>query len=449
MIKYLFEKIKNNITIREILKLAWPIISINIFQSIYQLVDTFWVGKMGADAISAISVTFPITFLLTSIISGLTIATSIMIAQYKGKQDEEKIKLISSQVLIIVFFLSIIISVLGYFLSKPLMELTGVNGYVLKYGVYYLRVCIIGLPAVYLFYVFQSIEKGLGNMKKSMTIMVISALLNIVLDPIFIFTFKGGVVGAAIATIISQFISAIFSLYYLYKEDKNMIISLKDLKINKKLLKNLITLGIPPSLEQGLTAIGLFIMTVIVTRFNSTIIASFSLGLRILLLVLIPASGISTAVSILVGHSFGADDMNGVKRITKLGCIISFTILTFFGLIFFLFAYPIASFFINDPIVIKEAGRFIRAISLVFGMLGVQLSIIGAFVGTGNTKLSTTLVVSSLAFILFLGLFLSYTKLAHFGVFLAYPLGDFISLIVIYIIYKKGRWQYKKMIQET
>jgi len=122
--------------------------------------------------------------------------------------------------------------------------------------------------------------------------------------------------------------------------------------------------------------------------------------------------------------------------------------LSFFGLIFFLFAYPIASFFIDDPIVVREAGGFIRAISLVFGMLGIQLSMIGAFVGTGNTKLSTTLTVSSLVFILFLGWFLSYTKLAHFGVFLAYPLGDFISLIVIYIIYKKGSWQHKKLEHE-
>ena len=237
MISYLYNKIKDNEIIQSILKLAWPIIFINILQALYQLVDTFWVGKMGADAVSAISITFPITFLLTAIVSGLTVATSVMIAQYKGKNDEEKINLISSQILIIIFFLSVFIAFIGYVFSRPLLELTGVTGYVLKYAIYYLRICIIGLPAIYLFYAFQSIEKGLGNMRKSIIIIISTVLLNIILDPIFIFTFKGGVVGAAVATIICEFLSAGFALYFLYKDNKKISISFKDLSINKNILK--------------------------------------------------------------------------------------------------------------------------------------------------------------------------------------------------------------------
>ena len=189
-------------------------------------------------------------------------------------------------------------------------------------------------------------------------------------------------------------------------------------------------------------------MTILVTRFNSTVIASFSLGLRILLFVLIPASGISTAVSILVGQSFGANDINKAKQVTKLGALISFSVLMLFGIFLFILAYPVAAFFINDNVVIREAGGFIRAISPVFGLLGVQLCLLGAFVGTGNTKLSTTLTISSLVFIFLLGFILSHTKLAHFGVFIAYPLGDIISLAVIYSIYKKGDWEHKKTMKE-
>ena len=453
MFKYIFQKVKNNKTIRDILRMSWPIMSINIFQSAYQLIDTFWVGRIGADAISSVSITFPIIFFFTSIASGVTVATSIIISQYKGKQDEEKIKFVSSQVLMIVFFSSVLLAVIGYLLSQPLLELEGVRGDVLKNAMYYVKICIIGLPAVYLFYAFQSIEKGLGNMRRSMRIMIATCLLNVILDPIFIFNLNGGVAGAAIATIICQFISAILSLYYLYGDDKRIIINLKYLSINKLLLKKIKDLGIPSFLIQASSAIGLYIITVItvfITKLDTNLIASISIGLRIFLFILIPANAISAATSVSVGQNLGADNIKGAKRAIKLGCLISFVLLSSLGIICFIFAYKIAGFFVNNKnaIVIQETGRFLRAVSLIFGFLGAQLSMLGAFTGSGDTKRSTLLTVLTGGLMLLFGFILSNTKMGYFGLYIAFPLAGFISLIITYIIYRKENWTHRRITQE-
>lgn len=446
MLKYFFDKIKNNKIAMAIISLALPIIFINICQSLYQLIDTFWVGRIGANAIASVSVTFPVLFLLMSLGTGLTTAAAVLVSQYKGKNDSDKINLISSQVLIIIFFVSIIISIIGYFSAGFLLDILGTRPDIFRDALHYLKISIIGLPIVYLFYAFQSITRGMGDIKTSMYIIMGTVLLNVFLDPLFIFTFKMGVAGSAVATVICQLVSAIIALFILFRGKSDININLRDLKLNSGITKQLFSIGLPSALEQVLTAFGMFIMTILIVSFSAEVIASFSLGIRILVFILIPASGISVATSILVGQSFGCGDIEKVKSTTRMGSLISFSFLSFLGVILFIFANVIASIFIKDNrFVVREAGNFMRIMSLTFGMLGVQLAIVGTFVGIGNTRLSMFLSGFTLGFTFLLGFILSKVGLGFLGIWISYPIGNFVSLVITYIIYTRGKWEHKKI----
>jgi Na+-driven multidrug efflux pump len=172
--------------------------------------------------------------------------------------------------------------------------------------------------------------------------------------------------------------------------------------------------------------------------------------LRIFLFILIPANAISAATSVSVGQNLGADNIKGAKRAIKLGCLISFVLLSSLGIICFIFAYKIAGFFVNNKnaIVIQETGRFLRAVSLIFGFLGAQLSMLGAFTGSGDTKRSTLLTVLTGGLMLLFGFILSNTKMGYFGLYIAFPLAGFMSLIITYIIYRKENWTHRRITQE-
>ncbi|HER40127.1 MAG TPA: MATE family efflux transporter, partial [Salinimicrobium catena] len=201
--------------------LAVPVILANILQTAYQLIDTFWLGRLGAYAVAAVSISFPLLFLVLSLGSGLTLAGTVLVSQYKGAGDQKMVDFNSSQTISLIFFISLLLSAVSYFSAEPLMKLIGAGPEILAPSVSYFKVSSLGFVFLFMFFSFQSLMRGIGNVMLPVYIILFTVFLNLVLDPLFIYGYGPipgyGVAGAAVASIITQALSAAIGIFLLYK----------------------------------------------------------------------------------------------------------------------------------------------------------------------------------------------------------------------------------------
>jgi len=441
--------------VKSLLTLAVPIIFASLLQTAYQLVDTFWVGRLGANAVAAVSLSFPIFFLLISLGGGFSIAGTILVAQYKGEKNQRKIDQISSQTLMITLFLSLLLSALGYFLATPLITLMGADSVILPQALSYIKTIFLGLTFLFIFSMFQSLMRGIGNVKTPLYIVFGTVILNLILDPLFIFGYSivpaMGVKGAAIATILTQSIAAIIGLSLLFKEKYGINIKIKYLKPDFKIFKKIFFLGLPASLGQTTSAFGITLITFLVASFSTTAIASYGIGGRILSFIIIPTIGLSMATSTLVGQNIGAKKIDRAEKIVKISTMIGFVTLTLVGLIIFIFAKQLTTFFIpTDTAVIAGSTLFLKIMSLTFGFLAIQQIISGAFRGSGNTLISMIIAIVSLLVLRFplAYIFSKHTSLLETGIWWAFPISNILTAIIAVLWFAKGSWKNKKIIEE-
>ena len=435
-------------TLKQLLALAVPIILANAVQTSYQLINTFWVGRLGADAVAAVSVSFPIIFLLVSLGGGLSIAGSILVAQYTGARDFEKVNHASGQTLLMVIVVSLLLSVIGYLAVPTLLRLMGVSDEVFNDAAAYMRISFVGIVFVFAFAMYQSIMRGVGEVKAPFYVVSASVVLNLILDPLLIFGWgpvpATGVAGAAYATLITQIVSAVVGMILLFRERYGLHLKARDLIPDWPLIKVVFRLGLPASVEQSMQALSMTATTMLVSTFGTLAIASYGIGFRVLTFVIIPAFGISMAVSTLVGQSIGAGDQKSAEKIAIASSWVSLLLLGAVGILFFIFASPIVRFFVpEDAALIEEAARVLRYMSIGFGTIGVQLALSGAYRGAGDTFITMLLSAIGVWIVqLPIAVFLSkYTALHVNGLWLSYPLSSVINLAVALWYFRSGRWK--------
>jgi putative MATE family efflux protein len=428
--------------------LAAPIIFANILQTAYHLIDTFWLGRLGANAVAAVSISFPLLFLILSLGSGITLAGTVLVAQYYGAEDQKKVDYNSSQTVFLIFFVSLFLSVISYYSAAPLMKLIGAGPEILDDSVSYFRVSSLGFVFLFMFFAFQSLMRGIGNVMLPVYVISLTVLLNLILDPLFIFGYGPvpgfGVAGAAIASVITQGLSAIIGLWILFKGKSGIRIHLNEMRPHLFTLKRIINLGIPASIEQSTRALGMTFMVVLVTGFGSEVVAAYGIGARVLSFIIIPALGLAIATTSLVGQNVGAIKIKRAEKVANLSSKIAFFGLTGMGMLMYLFAVPITAFFIpNDPKVIQDAALFIMIMAPSFGLLGVQQVLNGVFNGAGFTKASMLISILNLWIIRFpLAFLLSHnTSLGAEGIWWSFPISNAIAALVAFFYFKQGYWK--------
>lgn len=441
--KYTEGKIFNSL-----FSLAVPIILANILQTAYQLIDTFWLGRLGANAVAAVSISFPLLFLVLSLGSGLTLAGTVLVSQYKGAEDQKRVDFNSSQTISLIFFISLLLSVLSYFAAAPLMKLIGAGPEILESSVSYFKVSSIGFVFLFMFFAFQSLMRGIGNVMLPVYIVLFTVFLNLILDPLFIYGYGPipgyGVAGAAVASVITQALSAAIGLFILYKGKSGIKINFNQMRPHLSTLKRIVNLGIPASIEQSTRALGMTMMVVLVTGFGSEVVAAYGIGARILSFIVIPALGLAIATTSLVGQNIGAIKIKRAEKVANLSSKIAFFGLTGMGMLMYFFAEPITAFFIpNDPEVIGDASLFIKIMAPSFGLLGVQQVLNGVFNGAGFTKASMLISILNLWIIRFpVAFLLSHkTELSYEGIWWAFPISNAIAALAAFIYFKQGYWK--------
>ena len=431
-----------------LVSLAVPIILANILQTAYQLIDTFWLGRLGANAVAAVSVSFPVLFLVLSLGAGLTLAGTIMVSQYKGAENQRMIDFSSSQTISLIFLMSTVLAILSYFAAGPLMDIIGAGPEIIDESISYFRVSSLGFVFLFLFFGFQSLMRGIGNVMLPVYVVLFTVLLNLVLDPLFIYGYGPipgfGVAGAAVASVITQGLSAMIGLFILFRGKSGIKIHFSSMVPELSMLKRIFNLGVPASMEMSTRALGMTMMVIIVTSFGSEVVAAYGIGARILSFIIIPALGLGIATTSLVGQNIGAIKIKRAEKVANLSNKIAFFGLTGIGLIMFLFAEPLVTFFIpEDTEVIADASLFIKIMAPSFGLLGVQQVLNGVFNGAGFTKASMLLSILNLWIVRFpVAFILSYkTSMGYEGIWWAFPISNFIAAIVAYLYFKLGYWK--------
>jgi len=443
------EEILNGPIAKTLFKLAWPVMIGNTMQVAYNLADTFWLGRVGADAVAALSVGFPLVFLMVSIGAGITVAGTTLVAQYMGMGNEEKVNKITAQIFVFVGSLSIILGLIGFLFNEPVLNLMGAPENIIGDASAYLEIISLGVPFMFAFFIFSALLRGYGDTKTPMKMMVFSTLLNIILDPFLIFGIaffpELGVRGAAFATIFSRAIAGIIGIYILFTGKKGLKLKMKYLKPDFKEIKKILILGIPSAGEQSIVALGMTFLMSIVSQFGTVVVAAYGIGSKILSAVMLPSRGFATATTTMVGQNLGAENINRAEKTAWVSSGLILGIMTFLAFVFNLFPATVISIFNTNPEVIKIGTSFLKIVGFSFGFLGVRFIIGGSFRGAGNTFIAMIIAIIALwglrlPLAQYLGINLGW---GPNGIWWGMFLSNFVTAIIASLWFKKGGWKEK------
>ncbi len=434
--------------LRAIASLSVPIVLANMLQSAYQIVDTFWVGRLGADAVAAVSLSFPVLFLFLSLGAGLAVGGSVLVAQSLGRKDKKGVEHFATQATISVLAVSVVFAIIGYFLSGAAMRLLGASAAVWPLATQYLQISFIGMPFLFGYFIYMSVTRGVGEVRIPLLIVLSTVLLDLVLDPLFIYGWwfipASGVAGAAWASVGTQLVSMILGFTLLLRGTHGVRLHWRDAKPDKEAQQRILQIGFPQSINQSSRAAGLLIMAGLVAALGTEVIAAYGIGIRIFSFIIIPAAGMAIATQTLVGQNIGAGKPDRAEQAVKLSGWISALILTGVGALVFLFARPLAAFFIpNDAQVIAMSAQFLRIMSWSFGLFAVQFAIAGGFRGTGHTvkALVITLISLFLVQIPVAYILSNFTSLKEVGFWISIPAANVVGAVVGVLWFRTGSWR--------
>jgi putative MATE family efflux protein len=433
---------------KAILVLSLPIMLNNLIQTLYNLADGIWVSKLGSVQFAATSFVWPVIFLFVSIGIGLNIAGTSILSQFIGASEYEEANKYAEQLIVISLIFAICFTVIGYILSPLVIKLMGAEEELAKYSNIYLKISFLGIPFVFMFFCFNSIMNSQGNTLAPTIISGISAIVNVVLDPVFIFKLNMGIAGAAIATILSQSILVIMGIYML-KNSSNMIkLNFKKFKFDKNIIKKIISVGFPSTVGQSGAALGFMVLNGFIASYGTATLAAFGMVNRITSLIMQPPMGIGAALTSIVGQNLGADQVDRVKDAFRKSLILTVS----FGIIGCLFMLwkdnEIIKFFIksrDDIEVITQGITYLRYISFSMPLMGIFSILQGVFQGSGHTKYSMSMAIGRLWCIRLpmILIFKHFSNLGPSGIWFSMSFSNLLICIYGYFIYKTKNWQKK------
>ncbi|MCP4864560.1 MAG: MATE family efflux transporter [Alteromonas sp.] len=437
---------------KALLSLAIPIVISQLLQSAYQLTDAFWVGRLGPAEVAAVSISMPVTFLVIAIGAGLAMAGATLAAQYMGAGRKEEVDKVSAQTLLMVLVVSTVLGTCGYLLSPHFLTLLKVEPEVYSNALSFMHVSFIGVIFVFTFNMFQALMRGIGEVRIPLLIVLGTVLLNLVLDPLFIFgygSFPGlGVTGAALATLVTQALAAVIGIGILLKGRHGIHVRLRYFIPDYSYIRRAFFLGIPGSVDLSARALGQIIMSFLVASFGTVTIASYGVGNNILMFVTIPALGLGMAISTLVGQNLGAGQIERASQAAFTGATWGFVALTLVGTLCFFTAPQIIAFFVPEqPNVIATGAEFVQVMALTWGGMAVQVCITGAFRASGNminamvlSLLSQWMFLFPIAFILS-----KHTALGKTGIWWAFAATNILIGIVSICWLARGSWKHTRL----
>lgn len=439
--------ILNGSITKALVTLSIPIMINSLIQTLFNLVDGIWVSKLSSVHFAATSFVWPINFLFISLGIGVSIAGTSLLSRLVGAGKIKEAREYTNQIMAVSVLMSIFFTVIGVLVSPLLVRAMGATGDLAMFGNIYLRITFLDMPFLFLYFNINSIMNAQGNTVTPTILSGGAAILNIILDPIFIFTFKLGIAGAAWATLISRALLAIVGVYIIYKSDNKLKPDFRKFKFNTDILKKVLKVGFPSSIGQAGAAIGFIVLNGFVVSYGTATLAAFGMVNRITSLIMQPAMGIGTALTAIIGQNIGANQMDRVVASFHKAVKIT-TIVGVVGCAFLLLLdHQIVNFFIqskDDPQVIVEGITFLRYISYSMPLLGLFSVFQGVFQGSGKTKYSMIMEIGRLWIVRIpmILIFKNYTNMGSSGIWFSMSFSNLIVCVYGFWVYRRGKWKH-------
>lgn len=462
---------------KPLLVLSLPIVGSQMLQVAYNIADTYWLGRVGPDAVAALTYSWAIVFLMISVGGGLTVAGTVLVAQYKGADSPDAAHHVAGQTLGFVTIVALTASIAGYLLAPTLMMLVGAEPGTdaFEYAVQYTRIIFIGAVFMFWFFIYDALSRGWGDTRTPLYLMAISVTINVVLDPFLILGFQGnpvftwvgmdglgvrlytatgfegyGVAGAAYATVFSRGTAAAIGLFILFTGRVGLRPSLSDLLLDRETVTKILDIGGPTAIEQAFRASGITVLTAIVAVAGTDAVAAYGIATRLSSLLFLPALGLARGTETVVGQNLGADQVDRAKRAVRLSCGLVAAVFVVVVAAAYPFAEPIAGFFLDEEIgnaatVITMAAAFITIAGPSYIFLGIFQILLATFRGAGSTRTAMVLSIQELwifripvAFVL-----LAVFDMGINGVWYAYVVSYVGSTITTMLWFLRGSWTRK------
>ena len=429
-----------------LITLLIPILLSNTLNVVYNIVDSIWIGNIiGPLGLSAVAVSFPITLMMGSFAFGVNMANGVIVSQYYGAKDYNSVShviKVSTTLGVIILFT---VGLLMFIFAKKILIIMNTPKDALDMAVIYLRISIIGLPFAYSYFFISSILRAVGDTVRPLIFLIVSSVINVILDPILIKGFfiipAMGLKGAAIATVISQCISVLISTSYLRIKNSfikiNPFIFTFDIKITKKIMK----LAIPISSNQFIVAFGWLIITRLISSFGDAASATVAIVNRVESLFIMPIGALGNAVMTMSAQNIGANKLDRVKEIFKNGIVIGIIISSVMSIFSIVNPHILINMFTKDIEVFEYSKSYIYTIMPIFIFYSIMFVCNGIINGAGKT---IVIMIFSTSTTLILRTILAYAlsgKFALVGIWASMGICYIINTLFSLYYYKSNKWQ--------
>lgn len=428
--------------------LAVPMILEMIMESIFAVVDILFVSQLhDNDAIAAVGLTESVLSIIYSLAFGLSMGATAMVARRVGEKDVAGAKDAAAQTLFLGLGLSIFLSVIGIFFTDDILRLMGASDSLVSRHGGYASIMFIGNITIMLLFINNAIFRGAGDASLAMRALIISNVLNIILDPIFIFGFGPvpgmGVMGAAVATNIGRGIGVLYQLYHLFKGSSLIRIHYENFKVNSEIIWRLIVVSAGGTGQFIIGSASWIFLMRIMSDFGSAAQAGYVIAIRVIVFAILPAWGMANASATLVGQNLGANEPDRAEKSVWRAALMNMIFLGLVTVIFFTLADTILGFFSKDPEVLRNGSECLRIVSLGYIFYAYGMVINQSFNGAGDTRTPT--IISIFGFWIFqIPLAYALAKILEtgpVGVYAAIAIAESLMAVIGVYIFRRGKWK--------
>lgn len=430
---------------RAIIALAVPIVVNNFIQTMYNLTDTYLLGKLGTDEMAAISLVSPVQNIVINFGQGFTLAGSILISQYVGAGDEKNSKEMADQLFTVSMLFSVLFAIIGVIATPFIVAWLGASGNVEKYGCTYLQIVLMDLPFLFMINLFAAVNQAQGDTIRPMRLNLLGVILNLILDPLFILVFHWGVAGAALATMLAKGPCAVIAVIDLIKKDKPVYIQLKPARLKPKLdkIERIISIGLPTALGGSTMQLGFLLMTKNVLAYGNTAMAAYGIGNRINGIITMPSTAFGSATATIVGQNIGAYQADRADEAYRRARLMIVIFLFTSGMILSrgVVSTAMVSIFSSDKEVIPMAADFLSIMAFCCWTNGIYDTTKGYFNGNGKTVVTMLIDATRLWVFRFATLFIFsyFFKMEERSVWFSVVASNALSSFILWVLYKCSR----------
>ena len=428
-----------------IFRFAMPMLLGQMFQQLYTFVDQIIVGNyLGKEALAAVGASFPIIFTLIALVIGIANGGTIVISQFFGAKNYKMVKRAIDTVFIMLFAAAIILTAIGMPFLEQVFRIMQLPEELMDMGVEYLSIYVAGLVIFFGYNGVAAILRGLGDSMTPLYFLILSTVLNIGLDLLFIVVLDWGIAGAAWATIIAQGVAFLAAAIYLNNTHELIKFNFRQFSFDRKVFRDSIRIGLPTGLQHTFVAIGMMALMGIVNTFGTTVTAAYTAAGRLDSLAIIPAMVFAQALSMYVGQNMGAGKIDRVNRGLWATMGMSSLVSVVMTAIVILFKFPLMGWFTDDTEVIRIGGEYLTIVTSFYLVFNTMFIFTSVMRGAGDTLVPMFITLFALWFIRLPAAFWLSSRFDEIGIWWSIPIGWTIGMVLTYIYYRMGRW--KKMV---